>query len=275
LPAAQSIDAEAFTLGSDIAFADGNYRPHTADGRQLIAHELTHVVQQGGDAGRRIRRQDSEGYQTATMAAGQEGVGTTANGVAGATDILTVLDVTASSAELVSSAAVVSQAANFVGMLGALGTFVFGMIDWADAMQSQKKLGAVQGASYAVVAIANGREPPAPHDQFGADGKSAWRRAARDVKSSLEEEIDAGGERREEALGGVLAARDEEPMVALNRLYQRLVEDNLQDTVLFFFEVGGTLYDVAKGMLLQWPGPGYTTEYSDEEIETMLERNAG
>ena len=46
--AASSIGAEAFTVGTDIAFADGRYRPGTDDGRRLLAHELTHVVQQGG-----------------------------------------------------------------------------------------------------------------------------------------------------------------------------------------------------------------------------------
>jgi len=48
---ARSIHAEAFTLGSDIAFADGNYRPGTRRGRELLAHELTHVVQQADQGG--------------------------------------------------------------------------------------------------------------------------------------------------------------------------------------------------------------------------------
>ena len=41
--AARSIDARAFTLGADIAFAPGEYQPGTADGRRLLAHELAHV----------------------------------------------------------------------------------------------------------------------------------------------------------------------------------------------------------------------------------------
>ena len=44
--AAQSINARAFTLGRDIAFAPGEYAPRTVQGRRLIAHELAHVVQQ-------------------------------------------------------------------------------------------------------------------------------------------------------------------------------------------------------------------------------------
>lgn len=55
--AARSINAEAFTLGSDIAFADGAYRPDTRSGRRLLAHELTHVAQHSGGVDRSVHRQ--------------------------------------------------------------------------------------------------------------------------------------------------------------------------------------------------------------------------
>lgn len=55
--AAASVSAHAFTVGEDIAFAEDQYRPSTAEGRRLIAHELTHVVQQRNGAGRSIGRQ--------------------------------------------------------------------------------------------------------------------------------------------------------------------------------------------------------------------------
>ncbi len=42
------LGAKAFAHGSDIFFAPGEYQPHTDVGRKLLAHELTHVVQQGG-----------------------------------------------------------------------------------------------------------------------------------------------------------------------------------------------------------------------------------
>jgi len=45
---AQSVRARAFTTGADIFFASGEYRPGGAAGRELLAHELTHVVQQRG-----------------------------------------------------------------------------------------------------------------------------------------------------------------------------------------------------------------------------------
>ena len=44
--AARALGATAFTTGSDIYFARGRYQPESTDGRRLLAHELTHVVQQ-------------------------------------------------------------------------------------------------------------------------------------------------------------------------------------------------------------------------------------
>ena len=44
--AAQAVHARAFTVGSDVAFATGEWSPETAAGKRLLAHELTHVVQQ-------------------------------------------------------------------------------------------------------------------------------------------------------------------------------------------------------------------------------------
>ncbi|CAN5482398.1 hypothetical protein BH20ACT2_BH20ACT2_03730 [soil metagenome] len=48
----RSPNAKAFTTGSDIFFAAGAYQPGSASGRQLLAHELTHTLQQGGAVSR-------------------------------------------------------------------------------------------------------------------------------------------------------------------------------------------------------------------------------
>lgn len=45
---AAGLNAHAFTIGGDVAFAAGTYRPGTPAGDALIAHELAHVVQQAG-----------------------------------------------------------------------------------------------------------------------------------------------------------------------------------------------------------------------------------
>ncbi len=45
---AGAIKARAYTLGRDVVFNQGEYKPETIEGQRLLAHELTHVVQQGG-----------------------------------------------------------------------------------------------------------------------------------------------------------------------------------------------------------------------------------
>lgn len=45
---AHEIDAHAYTSGTHIAFASGAFAPGTLSGRRLLAHELAHVIQQGG-----------------------------------------------------------------------------------------------------------------------------------------------------------------------------------------------------------------------------------
>lgn len=48
--------ARAFTVGPDVFFGTGEYRPGTASGRHLLAHELTHVLQQRRQAAGVLRR---------------------------------------------------------------------------------------------------------------------------------------------------------------------------------------------------------------------------
>lgn len=43
---AAELNAAAYTLGNNVVFGAGRYRPHASEGRWLIAHELTHVLQQ-------------------------------------------------------------------------------------------------------------------------------------------------------------------------------------------------------------------------------------
>lgn len=46
--AARSLNALAFTVGQDVFFGAGHYRPQSQAGKRLLAHELAHVVQQRG-----------------------------------------------------------------------------------------------------------------------------------------------------------------------------------------------------------------------------------
>ena len=57
---AQAVGARAYTVGADIVFGRGHYVPHTDTGRHLLAHELAHVVQQGGGT-RALQRAPASG----------------------------------------------------------------------------------------------------------------------------------------------------------------------------------------------------------------------
>jgi hypothetical protein len=79
----KELSAKAFTTGQDIFFRDGTYDPHSSAGQKLIAHELTHVVQQGsgavGDSGGQMRvNPPGDAFEreadTVAAAVGREGV---------------------------------------------------------------------------------------------------------------------------------------------------------------------------------------------------------
>jgi uncharacterized protein DUF4157 len=57
---AQALGARAYTVGTSVVFNAGQYAPQTAPGRRLLAHELTHVVQQSGGGGT-VQRQPLDG----------------------------------------------------------------------------------------------------------------------------------------------------------------------------------------------------------------------
>ena len=46
----RELNAQAFTVGNDIYFNSGQYAPDSESGQHLLAHELTHTVQQSGNA---------------------------------------------------------------------------------------------------------------------------------------------------------------------------------------------------------------------------------
>lgn len=56
----RQLNAHAFTTGNDIYFNEGKYAPNTSAGKHLLAHELTHTVQQGNGNGQSIQRYHEE-----------------------------------------------------------------------------------------------------------------------------------------------------------------------------------------------------------------------
>lgn len=53
----QEVRARAFTHGSDIYFNSGEYKPNSSEGKRLLAHELTHVLQQTGSNSGMVQRE--------------------------------------------------------------------------------------------------------------------------------------------------------------------------------------------------------------------------
>jgi len=75
----RELNARAFTTGQDVFFRQGAYNPGSSSGRELIAHELTHVVQQNGDKvqrkltlGQPGDKYEQEAYQVAQAVMQQE-----------------------------------------------------------------------------------------------------------------------------------------------------------------------------------------------------------
>jgi hypothetical protein len=66
----RSIQAKAFTTGQNVFFRQGAYQPGSRGGQELLAHELTHVVQQSGGAVQRAPQiqKAEEGKKTETEA---------------------------------------------------------------------------------------------------------------------------------------------------------------------------------------------------------------
>jgi hypothetical protein len=54
---ARAVNALAYTIGRDVVFGAGQYRPASAGGRELLAHELTHTIQQGNGTGSGISKE--------------------------------------------------------------------------------------------------------------------------------------------------------------------------------------------------------------------------
>lgn len=68
----QAVQAKAFTIGQDIFFRQGEYNTGNQAGQELLAHELTHVVQQNGQ---NIQRRKTSDNSSASIAALLTGVG--------------------------------------------------------------------------------------------------------------------------------------------------------------------------------------------------------
>lgn len=86
----RAVNAHAYTTGSDIVFGASRFAPATHDGRLLLAHELTHVVQQSGADTTHLQRQSPDNTDDSASATGtDELTGTVADTPADGPDALT------------------------------------------------------------------------------------------------------------------------------------------------------------------------------------------
>jgi hypothetical protein len=67
----RSIQARAFTTGQDVFFRSGEYNPGSRGGQELLAHELTHVVQQNGGAVQRSTKPEESKLQAQSIVQGR------------------------------------------------------------------------------------------------------------------------------------------------------------------------------------------------------------
>lgn len=80
----RDLGARAFTSGRDIFFGEGAYQPDSSTGRELIAHELTHVVQQSSGA---LGSPSSQMHVTAPGDAFEQQADTAAHSLTGASGV--------------------------------------------------------------------------------------------------------------------------------------------------------------------------------------------
>ena len=86
---ARSIRARAFTYGNQIVFRSGEYDPDRSAGRELLAHELTHTVQQGAAGAPVMLQRQDDGGDTAEPAAADTTTGDTTPTAGGGPDCTT------------------------------------------------------------------------------------------------------------------------------------------------------------------------------------------
>ncbi len=126
----RELNAQAFTVGSDIYFNSGKYNPASDSGKHLLAHELTHTVQQGGRVDRKIQKAEND----------------TRIGCSGLTDTMTDINtyVNAVLASLRPSSGAPTASAMISGIRGGIGSDMFTspgrtqIEGWADSLPASK-----------------------------------------------------------------------------------------------------------------------------------------
>lgn len=125
---ARSVNALAYTVGRDVVFGAGAYRPGTESGRRLIAHELTHVVQQGGIPSRLQRAETDTSKNCAALSDTKSDVNTKVNA--------SITAANAKAGKPVNAQAVAQGVRDDIGENSSVGRTA--IEDWASTLGSKK-----------------------------------------------------------------------------------------------------------------------------------------
>ena len=235
---AHALNAHAFTIGHDIVFGTGQYSSGTTVGKLLLAHELTHTMQSNpaviyrkpADAGQPLGGSVKPVYEESV---GEEVL----HVVHKASE---VLHLGAEAAELVGtltsslyfleSFGALLAMESIIAVTGILNIVLF-VIELGKAMETDIRLARAQATSYAIVAIANGLEPPEPWD-LAPRPREVWIKTTRGIKVSFEAIINMGGKGNRfgdmmagRLLGYLVAIRKEDRKTAVNAIYQAMVQN--------------------------------------------------
>jgi len=143
---ARALHADAYTVGREVVFAPGMYDPGNASGQRLLAHELTHVVQQGGGRpGAQVaQRQAADGAATPAAAGRTDGRAATGDSTAKLQHLIASIEQVHARAAVVTGEPH-SDMASDVGEAGSSG-------DAADVNQHRSRVGQMLAQLREVVA---------------------------------------------------------------------------------------------------------------------------
>lgn len=165
-------------------------------------------------------------------------------------DVVSSLGLTLDLAEI---AGYVFTATEVVSYIAIFTEAISNMYAISEANTAGQKWAAIQGLSYGMICQALGKEPPSAPPSMG-EVAPFFTKYARMAKTSIDQYIRQSKEIAKTHLPYYMAIH-KNPEEQLNKIYQELVRDRLQENFLFF-KVEGILYRMARDYRLTWPEAG-------------------
>ena len=148
----------------------------------------------------------------------------------------------------------IGQVSNMLGALGIFTSFLNSMLAIFEAMDTDRKIGAVCGVSYAIMSWALGRKPPSPWN-YNKDMAKHFGTGWNNSVSNLSDMISNPSEHPELVALMIWIRQTKSPQVTLNVIYLILVDKYFQQYFLWF-PIGSSMHKLLKNdVMLKWPGP--------------------